>query len=236
MACAMRVCYFRLPHPSRETSCLTFPPTSQTLQRICSRATSLLATLHRLKRAAPCWLASSVLTRSSRRSCAWMRRVRSACKRGAVGPKVAVRAAEWRADFHQGPHPHQGPSDAARQLDRRREPAVGRRFASGRSPRAAGAVLLGKTSTPEFGCKAETNSPRSGLTRNPWNPARTLGGSSGGAAVAVGTDGAGSVRIPAAFCGTFGLKPSFGRVPAYPLSPMGTEASMNKLLWRVFKN
>ena len=101
--------------------------------------------------------------------------------------------------------------------------------------REAGAVLLGKTATPEFGCKAETNSPRSGLTRNPWNSARTPGGSSGGAAVAValgmgpiavGTDGAGSVRIPAAFCGTFGLKPSFGRVPAYPLSPMGTVAHL----------
>ena len=101
--------------------------------------------------------------------------------------------------------------------------------------REAGAVLLGKTATPEFGCKAETNSPRSGLTRNPWNPTRTPGGSSGGATVAValgmgpiavGTDGAGSVRIPAAFCGTFGLKPSFGRVPSYPLSPMGTAAHL----------
>lgn len=99
--------------------------------------------------------------------------------------------------------------------------------------REAGAVILGKTATPEFGCKAETNSPRSGFTRNPWNPTRTPGGSSGGAAtavalgmgpIAVGTDGAGSVRIPAAFCGNFGLKPSFGRVPAYPLSPMGTVA------------
>ena len=101
--------------------------------------------------------------------------------------------------------------------------------------REAGAVILGKTATPEFGCKGETNSPRTGFTRNPWNPARTPGGSSGGAAVAValgmgpiavGTDGAGSVRIPAAFCGNFGLKPSFGRVPAYPLSPMGTVAHL----------
>jgi aspartyl-tRNA(Asn)/glutamyl-tRNA(Gln) amidotransferase subunit A len=99
--------------------------------------------------------------------------------------------------------------------------------------REAGAVLLGKTATPEFGCKGETNSPRTGLTRNPWNTARTPGGSSGGAAAAVaaglgpiamGTDGAGSVRIPAAFCGNVGLKPSFGRVPAYPLSPFGTVA------------
>jgi len=97
--------------------------------------------------------------------------------------------------------------------------------------REAGAVLIGKTATPEFGCKGETNSPMTGITRNPWNPAKTPGGSSGGAAaavaagmgpLAVGTDGAGSVRIPAAFCGNFGLKPSFGRVPAYPLSPFGT--------------
>jgi aspartyl-tRNA(Asn)/glutamyl-tRNA(Gln) amidotransferase subunit A len=101
--------------------------------------------------------------------------------------------------------------------------------------REAGAVLLGKTTTPEFGCKGETNSPLTGITRNPWNPAKTPGGSSGGTAAAVaagmgplsvGTDGAGSVRIPAAFCGNFGLKPSFGRVPAYPLSPMGTVAHL----------
>ena len=89
--------------------------------------------------------------------------------------------------------------------------------------REAGAVLLGKTTTPEFGCKAETNSPLHGITRNPWNLSCTTGGSSGGAAaavaagmgpLAVGTDGAGSVRIPAAFCGNVGMKPSFGRVPA----------------------
>jgi aspartyl-tRNA(Asn)/glutamyl-tRNA(Gln) amidotransferase subunit A len=101
--------------------------------------------------------------------------------------------------------------------------------------REAGAVLLGKTATPEFGCKGETNSPLTGITRNPWNLAKTPGGSSGGTAAAVaaglgplsvGTDGAGSVRIPAAFCGNFGLKPSFGRVPAYPLSPFGSVAHL----------
>ncbi len=99
--------------------------------------------------------------------------------------------------------------------------------------REAGAVLLGKTCTPEFGCKGETNSPLTGISRNPWKLDRTPGGSSGGAAaavalgmgpLAVGTDGAGSVRIPSGFCGVFGLKPSFGRVPAWPLSPMGTLA------------
>ena len=90
--------------------------------------------------------------------------------------------------------------------------------------REAGAVILGKTTTPEFGCKGETNSPLTGITRNPWNPQKTSGGSSGGTAAAiasgmgplsVGTDGAGSVRIPAGFCGNFGLKPSLGRVPPY---------------------
>ncbi len=99
--------------------------------------------------------------------------------------------------------------------------------------REAGAILIGKTTTPEFGCKGETNSDLTGITRNPWDPTKTPGGSSGGTAAAVaaglgplsvGTDGAGSVRIPAAFCGNVGFKPSFGRVPAYPLSPFGTVA------------
>jgi aspartyl-tRNA(Asn)/glutamyl-tRNA(Gln) amidotransferase subunit A len=101
--------------------------------------------------------------------------------------------------------------------------------------REAGAVLLGKTTTPEFGCKGETNSLLTGITRNPWDLSKTSGGSSGGAAAAVsaglgplgiGTDGAGSVRIPAAFCGNVGLKPSFGRVPAFPLSPFGSVAHL----------
>jgi len=97
--------------------------------------------------------------------------------------------------------------------------------------REHGAVLLGKTTTPEFGWKGITDSPLTGITRNPWNPERTPGGSSGGAAVAVatgmaplaiGTDGGGSIRIPAGFTGIFGIKPSGGRVPAYPLSALGT--------------
>ncbi|MBM3339503.1 MAG: amidase [Betaproteobacteria bacterium] len=101
--------------------------------------------------------------------------------------------------------------------------------------REAGAILFGKTTTPEFGCKGETNSPLTGITRNPWRLDKTTGGSSGGAAAAVaaglgplgvGTDGAGSVRIPAAFCGNVGFKPSFGRIPAYPLSPFGSVAHL----------
>src|SRR5579871_4839927 len=97
--------------------------------------------------------------------------------------------------------------------------------------REHGAVLLGKTTTPEFGWKAIGDSPLTGITRNPWNLERTPGGSSAGAAaatavgmgaLAIGTDGAGSIRIPSAFTGLFGLKPTFGRVPAYPPSAFGT--------------
>ncbi|GAB04310.1 amidase [Gordonia amarae] len=99
--------------------------------------------------------------------------------------------------------------------------------------REAGAVLLGKTTTPEFGWKGVTHGPRCGITRNPWDHARTSGGSSGGSAAAVGaglstlsvgTDGGGSIRIPASFCGIVGFKPTYGRVPLYPASPFGTLA------------
>jgi aspartyl-tRNA(Asn)/glutamyl-tRNA(Gln) amidotransferase subunit A len=104
--------------------------------------------------------------------------------------------------------------------------------------REGGAVLLGRTTTPEFGWKGVTDSPLTGVTRNPWNPALTPGGSSGGAAVAAatgmaafnfGTDGGGSVRIPASFTGVVGLKPSYGRVPAYPPSPFGPLAVVGPL-------
>src|SRR3989441_12588141 len=88
--------------------------------------------------------------------------------------------------------------------------------------KAAGAVLFGKTNTSEFSHKALTENPLFGVTRNPWDTTLTPGGSSGGAAAAVasgigplalGTDGGGSIRIAAAFCGVYGFKPSFGRVP-----------------------
>jgi aspartyl-tRNA(Asn)/glutamyl-tRNA(Gln) amidotransferase subunit A len=97
--------------------------------------------------------------------------------------------------------------------------------------REAGAVLLGKTTSPEIGWKGVTDSPLFGVTRNPWNVRMTSGGSSGGAAVAaalgmgclhLGTDGGGSIRMPAGFTGIFGLKPTYGRVPVYPLSTFGT--------------
>src|SRR5256714_12622846 len=96
--------------------------------------------------------------------------------------------------------------------------------------REAGAVILGKTTTPEFGWRAMGDSPLPGIPRTPWNLERPPGGSSAGAAAAcaagiaplhVGSDGAGSIRIPAAFTGIFGMKATFGRVPAYPASPLG---------------
>lgn len=91
--------------------------------------------------------------------------------------------------------------------------------------KAAGAIPIGKTNTPEFGYKGVTDNLVFGITRNPWNLEKTSGGSSGGAGasvaaglapLAIGSDGGGSIRIPSSFCGIFGLKPSFGRVPQYP--------------------
>ncbi|MDH5557528.1 MAG: amidase [Alphaproteobacteria bacterium] len=99
--------------------------------------------------------------------------------------------------------------------------------------REAGAILLGMTNTPEIGWKGHTDSPAHGITRNPWNLERTPGGSSGGAAVAaalgiaplnIGTDGGGSIRIPASFTGLCGIKASSGRVPAWPASAFGSMA------------
>ena len=104
--------------------------------------------------------------------------------------------------------------------------------------RDAGALFFGKTTTPEFGWKAVTDSPLSGITRNPWDLARTPGGSSGGSGaavlagicpLAVGTDAGGSIRIPAAFCGIFGLKPTFGRVAVYPPSAFGDVAHVGPM-------
>jgi aspartyl-tRNA(Asn)/glutamyl-tRNA(Gln) amidotransferase subunit A len=94
--------------------------------------------------------------------------------------------------------------------------------------RQQGAVFVGKTTTSEFGWKAVTDSPLTGVTRNPWDARLTSGGSSGGAGVAaalglgilhLGTDGGGSIRVPASFCGVFGFKPTFGVVSVHPHSP-----------------
>jgi aspartyl-tRNA(Asn)/glutamyl-tRNA(Gln) amidotransferase subunit A len=97
--------------------------------------------------------------------------------------------------------------------------------------REAGAVFFGKTTTPEFGWKGVTDSPLTGITRNPWDPTKTPGGSSGGAVVAVacgmgplalGGDGGGSIRMPCGFTGVYGIKPTSGRVPNIPAASVGT--------------
>ena len=108
--------------------------------------------------------------------------------------------------------------------------------------RAAGAVMLGKTTTSEFGSKAVGDSPLTGITRNPWDTTKTPGGSSCGAAalvasgitpVAIGTDGGGSLRIPASLTGLVGFKGHFGRVPAYPVASVPTLAHIGPLSRRV---
>jgi aspartyl-tRNA(Asn)/glutamyl-tRNA(Gln) amidotransferase subunit A len=107
--------------------------------------------------------------------------------------------------------------------------------------REAGAIILGKTTTSEFGWKGMTDTPRFGVTRNPWDLDHTPGGSSGGAgaslaagigAVAHGNDGGGSIRIPASYCGLVGLKPTFGRVPQAPVDSPFVTLSANGPLAR----
>lgn len=97
--------------------------------------------------------------------------------------------------------------------------------------RNAGAIVIGKTTSPEFGWKGVTDNPLHGITRNPWNTQLTPGGSSGGAGAAAalnlgllhqGSDAGGSIRIPCSFTGTFGIKPTFGWVPQWPASTMST--------------
>lgn len=104
--------------------------------------------------------------------------------------------------------------------------------------KAAGACIVGKTTTTEFGLKASSDSPLSGVTRNPWNTDKTTGGSSAGAAASVaagaypaalGTDGGGSIRVPSALCGLFGIKAQFGRVPVFPPSATPTLAHVGPL-------
>ena len=101
-----------------------------------------------------------------------------------------------------------------------------------------GAIPVAKTTMPEFGWKGLGDSPLYGIARNPWDTRMTTGGSSAGAAAAaalgigrlhLGTDGAGSVRIPASFCGVYGLKPSYGRVPAFPPSPFAIVSHVGPL-------
>ncbi len=108
--------------------------------------------------------------------------------------------------------------------------------------RAAGAISIGKTTVPELGWKGTSHSLVTGVTHNPWQLGMNAGGSSAGAAVCAavgigplhqGSDGAGSVRMPAAFCGVYGLKPSFGRIPYHPHPNNGLISHVGPLTWTV---
>jgi aspartyl-tRNA(Asn)/glutamyl-tRNA(Gln) amidotransferase subunit A len=108
--------------------------------------------------------------------------------------------------------------------------------------RAAGAISIGKTAVPELGWKGTSHSPVTGITHNPWRLGLNAGGSSAGAAVCAaagigplhqGSDGAGSVRMPAAFCGAYGLKPSFGRIPYHPQPNNGLISHVGPITWTV---
>jgi Asp-tRNA(Asn)/Glu-tRNA(Gln) amidotransferase A subunit family amidase len=101
-----------------------------------------------------------------------------------------------------------------------------------------GGAIVGKTTTTEFGCKASSDSPLTGITRNPWNLSKTAGGSSSGAGASVaagitpfalGTDGGGSIRIPSSLCGLFGIKAQFGRVPVFPAAATPTLAHVGPM-------
>ena len=104
--------------------------------------------------------------------------------------------------------------------------------------RASHGVIIGKTTTSEFGCKGVGSSPLTGITRNPWDLSKTPGGSSCGAAASIaagvspfglGTDGGGSVRVPCSLTGLFGIKGHFGRVPVWPTSATPTLAHVGPL-------
>jgi len=106
----------------------------------------------------------------------------------------------------------------------------------------AGGILIGKTTTPEFGWKALSGCPLTGDTRNPWNLGFNTGGSSSGAGAAAaaglgplhqGSDGAGSIRVPSSFCGVFGHKPSYGRIPQWPVSNNDYTTHNGPMTWTV---
>ncbi|MDF5754320.1 amidase [Spongiactinospora sp. TRM90649] len=163
-----------------------------------------------------------------------------------VDPEGALQAAtaseaRWRSGAQRGPADGVPVTVKDLLLTRGWPTLRGSRLVDGAGPwledspsvarlREGGAVLIGKTTTPEFGWKGVTDSAGFGVTRNPWDPSLTPGGSSGGSAVAVaagmcawsvGTDGGGSVRVPAAFTGTVGFKPTGGLIPMYPAGSNG---------------
>ena len=176
--------------------------------------------LARIERLNPTINAYCTVTADQARAAA--RRAEAAVMRGAVlGPLHGVPVSIKDLIFTQGVRTTRGSKLYEHYVPDQDAPVVERL-------KAAGAIVLGKTNTPEIGWKGVTDNLVFGPTRNPWNLARTPGGSTGGGSaqvaaglgpIAIGTDGGGSIRIPAAFAGCFGFKPSFGRVPVYPAAP-----------------
>lgn len=205
------------------TSDLSYTPATELRALIRSKALSpvelMQAVLQRIERLNPVLNAYCTLTADEALDGA--RRAEAAVIKGQpLGPLHGIPVSIKDLAFTRGVKTMSGSF-----IFERRVPDVDAPFV--RRLKEAGAIMVGKTTSPEFGWKALGHSPLTGHTRNPWNTAMTPGGSSSGAAAATaaglgplaqGSDGAGSIRIPAAFCGVYGLKPSYGRVPMWPVS------------------
>ena len=209
--------------------------TDATATELCYTPATELAGLIRAKKVSPVELTRAVLARIERlnptlnavctltaeQALAAAREAEDAVMRGrALGPLHGIPFTIKDLAFTKGVRTMSGSCIFAERVPDVDAPFVRRLL-------EAGGVLLGKTTTPEFGWKAIGDSPLTGISRNPWNPGMTTGGSSAGAGAAAaaglgplhqGSDGAGSIRIPSGFCGIYGLKPSYGRVPMWPIS------------------
>ena len=202
---------------------------------LCYTSATTLAAMIRAKSVSPVELTRAVLERIEQLN----PRLNAVCTLTADIALDAARAAEQRVMRGERPGPLDGIPFTIKDLAFTRgvRTMSGSHIFADRVPdvdppfvrrlKAAGGVMVGKTTTPEFGWKGLGDSPLTGITRNPWNTGMTTGGSSAGAGAAAaaglgplhqGSDGAGSIRIPAGFCGIYGLKPSYGRVPMWPVS------------------
>ena len=203
---------------------LCFRPATELVQDIAAKRLSPVEIvdtfLARIERLNPTLNAYCTVTADQARAAA--RHAEEVVMRGAaLGPLHGLPVSIKDLIFTQGVRTTRGSKLYEHYIPDRDAPVVERL-------KAAGAIVLGKTNTPEIGWKGVTDNLVFGPTRNPWNLERTPGGSTGGGSaqvaaglgpIAIGTDGGGSIRIPAAFAGCFGFKPSFGRVPVYPAAP-----------------
>jgi aspartyl-tRNA(Asn)/glutamyl-tRNA(Gln) amidotransferase subunit A len=202
---------------------LCYTPATELARLIRTRALSPVeltrAVLERIERVNP--VLNAYCTVTAEAALATARAAEQAVMRGAaLGPLHGVPYSVKDLNFTKGVRTMGGSRIFEHRVPDTDAPLV-------RRLKTAGGVMLGKTTSPEFGWKALGDSPLTGITRNPWDTRMTTGGSSAGAGAAAaaglgplaqGSDGAGSIRIPSSFCGIYGFKPSFGRVPNWPLS------------------